>query len=58
MCTGDLVMTSRSQSLATPQMRGYQVSRKQNYGEGKNGKQALETIFHLNRFTSHITTKT
>jgi len=31
-----MVMTSRSQSLTTPWMRGYQASRKQNFGKGRN----------------------
>jgi len=57
-----MVTTSPSQSLATPQKRCYQGSRKQNYGKGRkrkwNSKQALETIFYLNRFTSHRATKT
>ena len=55
-CTGDLVTTSRSQSLTTPRMWGYLASRKQMAKENRereNGKQALETIFHLNKFTSH-----
>ena len=31
-----MVTTSLSQSWTTPQMRGYQASRKQNFGEGRN----------------------
>jgi len=33
-----IVTTSHSQSLAMPQILGYEALQKQSYGEGRNGK--------------------
>lgn len=53
---------SDSQSLAMPQMQGYQALQKKIMANGEseveNSKQVLGTIFYLNRLFSHRATKT